>query len=198
MFITFEGCEGSGKSTQSRMLFDHLKSQGKEAILTREPGGTEASERFREILLDKHLHLEAQTQLLLHTAARVEHVTQVILPALKDGAIVICDRFIDSTVAYQHYGNGVDVDLIEFLHQKCVHNLMPDKTFILDIDFDEMSIRVKNRGGASDRYESMALDFHKKVIAGFREIAALNKDRCSLIHSSPNKAETFKSIMEYL
>ncbi|QKX03286.1 dTMP kinase [Wolbachia endosymbiont of Litomosoides sigmodontis] len=176
MFITFEGIDGSGKTTQSELLANYLKQIRGEnnVILTREPGGTNFAEKIRGILLKNSI--DPISELLLLISMRYEHVKKVILPALKEGKIVICDRFIDSTIAYQGYGLGIDLELIQDLH-KLVKIKRPNVTFILDIDVQIGLNRAKDK----NKYEKMNTSFYYKVQKGFQEIAIKEPDRCSII-----------------
>ncbi|NSM56670.1 dTMP kinase [Wolbachia endosymbiont of Atemnus politus] len=176
MFITFEGVDGSGKTTQSELLANHFKQIRGEnrVILTREPGGTDFAEKVRKILLKDDV--DPISELLLLVSMRYEHVKKLILPALKEGKIVICDRFIDSTIAYQGYGLGVDLRLIGDLHE-LVKIKRPDITFILDIDVRVGLGRAKDK----NKYEEMDINFYDKVRKGFQEIALKEPDRCSVI-----------------
>ncbi|MDR1139570.1 MAG: dTMP kinase [Rickettsiales bacterium] len=176
MFITFEGIDGSGKTTQSELLANHFKQIRGEnrVILTREPGGTDFAEKVRRVLLKDNI--DPISELLLLTSMRYEHMEKLILPALEEGKIVICDRFIDSTIAYQGYGLGVDLGLIGDLH-KLVKIRRPDITFILDIDVQVGLSRAKNK----NKYEEMDINFYNKVRKGFQEIALKESDRCNVI-----------------
>jgi dTMP kinase len=191
-FITFEGCECSGKSTQSRLLYDWLVSTGKQAILTKEPGGTKTADELRQFLLNKEKKLDVRSEALLHIAARIEHVTDVILPSTKLGTTVICDRFADSTLAYQGYGHGMSIDFLKSLHKTLLNDLQPSITFILDIDLDTFKARLKTKHEGSnnnDRYETLPEAFHMKVMNGFREIAKQNPTRCILIDARNKSIE---------
>ncbi|MDG7052344.1 MAG: dTMP kinase [Wolbachia endosymbiont of Alcedoecus sp.] len=176
MFITFEGIDGSGKTTQSELLASHFKQIRGEnnVILTREPGGTDFAEKVRRVLLKDNI--DPISELLLLASMRYEHIKKLILPALKEGKIVICDRFIDSTIAYQGYGLGVDLGLIGNLH-KLVKIRRPDITFILDIDVQVGLSRAKDK----NKYEEMDINFYDKVRKGFQEIALGEPDRCNII-----------------
>ncbi|NUY39772.1 dTMP kinase [Wolbachia endosymbiont of Litomosoides brasiliensis] len=176
MFITFEGIDGSGKTTQSELLANYFKQIRGEnnVVLTREPGGTNFAEKIREILLKDSI--DPISELLLLTSIRYEHLKKVILPALKEGKIVICDRFIDSTIAYQGYGLGIDLELIRDLHE-LVKIKRPNVTFILDIDVQIGLNRAKDK----NKYEKMNISFYYKVQKGFQEIAIKEPDRCSVI-----------------
>lgn len=176
MFITFEGIDGSGKTTQSKLLADHFKQMRGEdnVVLTREPGGTDFAEKIREVLLTNNI--DPISELLLLISMRYEHMKKLILSALAEGKIVICDRFIDSTIAYQGYGLGVDLELIRKLHE-LLEIKRPDVTFILDIDVDIALSRAKDK----NKYEEMDVDFYNKVRKGFQEIATKESDRCYIL-----------------
>ncbi|MDR2978580.1 MAG: dTMP kinase [Rickettsiales bacterium] len=176
MFITFEGIDGSSKTTQSELLASHFKQiYGEDnVILTREPGGTDFAEKVRRVLLKDNI--DPISELLLFTSMRYEHMEKLILPALEEGKIVICDRFIDSTIAYQGYGLGVDLGLIGDLN-KLVKIRRPDITFILDIDVQVGLSRAKDE----NKYEEMDINFYNKVRKGFQEIALKEPDRCNII-----------------
>jgi len=186
-FITFEGCECSGKSTQSKLLYKWLGSNNKPAILTKEPGGTETAEELRHIILNKDKRLDPRSELMLLLAARIEHVRDIILPALKDGTTVVCDRFADSSMAYQSYGHGLPAAFVKLLHKNLLNDIQPAITFVLDIKFDTFGRRLAEKHSkdpGNDRYESFSEDFHKKVMHGFREIAKQNAKRCILIDAN--------------
>lgn len=182
MFITFEGIDGSGKTTQSKLLAGHFKKTHGEnsVILTREPGGTDFAEKIRKVLLVNII--DPIAELLLFVSTRYEHMKSLILPALKEGKIVICDRFIDSTIAYQGYGLGVDLKLIEKLHE-LVDIEHPDITFILDINVNA----GLNRAEDKNKYEGMDINFYNKVRKGFQEIAEKDSNRCCIITEAEKK-----------
>lgn len=184
MFITFEGIDGSGKTTQSELLANYFKQVRGEnnVVLTREPGGTDFAEKIRGLLLKDNI--DPISELLLLTSMRYEHMKELILPALKEGKTVICDRFIDSTIAYQGYGLGVDLSLIRDLH-KLVEIKYPDITFILDIDVQVGLSRAKDK----NKYEEMKTDFYNKVREGFQEIAKKEPNRCSVITEIEKKCD---------
>ena len=196
MFITFEGGEGSGKSTQVKILAGHFKKQGREVIITREPGGTETAERIRGILLECS-DLNATEQCFLNFAARMHHVENLIKPALKRGAVVICDRFFDSTYAYQGYAQGMHIKTIRNLHKAAIGTFKPDRTIILDIAPEEGKKRVQGRG-ATNHYDDAELEFHQKVRNGFLAIARKNCKRCALISASGQKEKVAAEILKNL
>jgi len=177
-FITFEGPEGSGKSTQSRLLVAHLRRKGFKVLYTREPGGTKIGERIRKVLLDpkcKGMSVECET--LLYLANRAQIVSEKMLPALKRGEIVVCDRFHDATVAYQGYGGKISLKLLEALRKFATSNLKPDLTILLDVESKEGLRRSKS----NDRMEQKALAYHRKVRRGYLKIAKSDPRRVKLI-----------------
>lgn len=185
LFITFEGCEGCGKSTHSKLLNKWLAKEGIKSILTREPGGTNAAEKIREILLDHNLSLEHSSELLLHFASRIEHVFNVIRPNLDDNNVVICDRFYDSTVAYQHYGHGLNIVVMDQMHKQFLNGITPDITFLLDIPDDVFfKRRYKKSFRYTDRYESLKDEYHMKVRRGFLKLAEQHSNRYHIIDTS--------------
>ena len=188
-FITFEGTEGAGKSTQIRLLADRLRGIGKEVVLVREPGGTPAGERIRDVLKDPALagQLSPEAELLLVSASRTELVRQVIRPALEEGKVVLCDRYIDSTFAYQGYGRELDQKPIAEIVAYSIDGIRPDATILLDIPLATSLARRAERekaGGkesATDRFEQSGDLFFTRVEQGFRALAALEPDRIHLI-----------------
>jgi len=182
LFITLEGGEGAGKSTAAAGLAKLLRSEGHEVLATREPGGTKGAEAIRALLLNTETPLHPLAQTMLHFAARADHVETVLRPALERGAIVICDRYYDSTMAYQAYGQGVAVSAVESLIE--VIGLRPDISFFLDVPDAVAQARLTARAGASDRYESMGADFTARVMHGFAEIAAAEPERCAKVDAT--------------
>lgn len=175
LFITIEGGEGVGKSTQSHLLAVRLREQGRVVLETREPGGTPVGDRIRALLLDPDASMAPRTELFLYEAARAELTAAVIAPALARGETVVCDRFFDSTTAYQAWGRGLDGDSVATLNLEATGGLAPDVTVLLALELDE-AMRRATRGGA-DRIEAESLDFHRRVIEGFESIAAARSDR---------------------
>lgn len=173
-FISFEGIEGSGKSTQSKMLYQLLLAKNYDAILTREPGGVLAAEKIREILLDEKIaKLEAISEIFLNFAARNEHVSKLIKPSLAMGKKVISDRFFDSTIAYQGYGFGADLSVIDQAKKLTLGDFAPDITFLIDVPVEIAFSRIEGRS-TNNRYEKLGLDFHQKTREGFLQIAKKN------------------------
>lgn len=181
-FITFEGPEGAGKSTQVRLLAAALQSIGEEALATREPGGAPGAEQIRALLVTGSAERwDPLTETLLHFAARQEHLRSTIRPALERGAWVICDRFADSTLAYQSFGQGIAEEAVAWLRRLVVGATEPHLTFVLDLPVETGLSRAAGRTGAETRYESMDLDMHRRVAGAFREIARRDPARCVLL-----------------
>lgn len=183
-FITFEGGEGAGKSTQIKRLATALENSGLSVTSTREPGGSPGAETIRGLLLDTAADWDAPTEALLHFAARADHFTTRIAPALRKGDWVICDRFADSTRAYQGYGLGLPMDAIETLYDVALGDFAPDLTVILDVPVEIGMQRMNARDGDPDRYERMDTAFHERLRQGFLDIAAKNPDRCEVIDAA--------------
>lgn len=180
-FITLEGIEGSGKSTQMEFVATYLAQQGVAVVRTREPGGTELSEKIRDLLLtDELAGMHQDTELLMMFAARVEHVNKVILPALSAGRWVLSDRFYDATYAYQGYGRNIAIDRIDQLRVYCLGDLTPDKTLLLDVSLAVSQARVAQRGN-KDRFEQEQQDFYARVREGYLELARNNAQRITRI-----------------
>ncbi len=182
VFITFEGPEGSGKTTHSGLLREFLRKQGFKVLHTREPGGTLISEKIRKILLDpKNKDMDAACEMLLYMSARAQIVNEKILPALKEGKIVICDRFTDATLAYQGYAGGIDLKVIENIAGIVTKGLKPDVTFLLDIDARAGLLRA---GRAKDRMERKSILYHNKVRNGYLSIARKEPKRVKVLSST--------------
>jgi dTMP kinase len=187
LFITFEGGEGCGKSTQSRLLWKKLTQQSIPVILTHEPGGTALGNEIRKALKRKGgSTISPQAELLLFAASRAQLVAEVIGPALEDGNVVICDRFSHSTVAYQGYGRGLDLTIVETVNSVATGNLKPDLTILLDIPPEQGLARKRNR---KDRFESEDLGFHRRVREGYLRMAAAEPDRWLVIDASLPKGK---------
>jgi dTMP kinase len=184
IFISLEGIEGTGKSTQARLLSEHLSKKGYETVLTEEPGGTTISLAIRKVLLStRHDKMDYMTELLLYNAARIQHLKEKIIPAIEGGKIVITDRFTDSTVAYQGYGRGINLGLIDSLDKVATGGIRPDLTILLDLDVETGLMRNK-RINKRDRLELEDIEFHQKVRDGYLEIAALDSERVKLVNAS--------------
>jgi dTMP kinase len=181
LFITLEGGEGAGKSTAARGLVEVFRAEGAEVILTREPGGTPGAEAIRSLLLGD-VPLDPLAQTMLHFAARADHAQNILRPALARGAVIICDRYYDSTMAYQSYGQGVAIEAVAALIR--LVDLHPDITFLLELPPAVAEARLRARAGGSDRYEAMGADFMARVAAGFQSIAASTPGRIAVIDAA--------------
>ena len=195
-FITFEGGEGAGKSTQARLLRDALVDLGLPVLQTREPGGSPGAEELRGLLLSGRIAWSAPAEALLHFAARAEHVEKTIRPALDTGTWVVCDRFADSTMAYQGYGQGADRAMIATLTG--LMGISPDVTIVLDVAEHVALARRRARGDMADRYERLDAAFHARVKEGFRAIAQAEQQRCVLVPADGTAPEVHAAVMRAL
>ena len=196
IFITMEGPDGSGKSTQIELLKDYLSEKGYDIIVTREPGGTQISEKIRQIILDKENEkMSDMTELMLYVAARAQLVDEVIKPALDKNQVVISDRFVDSSAVYQGIARGLGTKLVYEMNQYAISR-MPDITFLLDLDAKE-GIKRKKHQAALDRLELEKLSFHEKVVEGYRSLAQ-EQDRIVLIDATLPKETIFERIISVL
>lgn len=194
-FITFEGGEGTGKSTQARRLSEALQARGIANIVTREPGGSPGAEDIRKLLVQgERERWEPVTETLLLFAARSDHIARTIRPALESGTWVICDRFTDSTYAYQGAGRGVDADLIYRIEQAAIGDFRPDLTLILDVSVDEAFGRIEDRAHAENRFETFDRAFHERLHRYFRQLAQREPGRCVLIDSRGAPEQVSKEI----
>jgi len=201
LFITFEGPEGSGKSTQSKRVHQHIASRGLNALWTREPGGTPVGDKIRSILIDpENAGMSDLTEVLLLAACRNQHVDQVITPGVEAGKIIVCDRFADSTLAYQGYGRGVDMSHLIYLHNMVTKGLAPDLTILVDIESERGLARVQSRGEVQggDRIEREGLEFHRKLRKGYLEMASNYPARYEIIDGDRTQDEVFQDILERL
>lgn len=194
--ITFEGSEGCGKSTQSKLLCEFLKRKGYKAVFLREPGSTRISEKIRNILLDaKNDSITPAAEMLLYMACRAQIVDQKIKPALKAGFIVICDRYLDSTLAYQGYGLGMDTEFIKQIGKFATGGIKPDLTILLDVAVKKgLSYRTSNR----DRIEQRPYDYHKRVRSGYFKLAAAYPQRIKVVKVQAEKCRTQDKIREII
>ena len=200
-FVTFEGIEGSGKSYQSKKLYKSIKKKGLSAIFTREPGGTRGAEKIRKIILNDYFYPDSKetfdkyTDTLLYLAARNEHIINKIKPAILKKKIIICDRFIDSTMAYQVYGKGVNKNLINLVHKYILGNIRPNLTFILKVSISSALRRLKKRK-KKNRYDKFSKNFYIRAQKAFIKIAKKDKKRYFVLDNSKDSNETEKIILK--
>ena len=193
MFITFEGGDGTGKTTQINLLKEYLENRGYEVVLSREPGGTPVAEKIREILLDKNNVMDDVTEAYLYASARAEHIRAVVRPALDAGKVVLCDRFLDSSVAYQGYGRGLSAQRVLAINREAVDGVLPDRTYLLVLDKAAAEKRVTQRG-EKDRIESSGDDFKQRVAEGFLVEAKKNPQRIVVIDAGRSIEEVAADI----
>lgn len=198
-FVTLEGGEGAGKSTQVARLKEWIEARGHRCITTREPGGAPGAEMVRKLLVEGPAERwDGVTEALLHFAARREHLRTTVLPAIASGTWVVSDRFADSTMAYQGYGHGIDRAMLGALYDMTVGDFRPDLTLILDLPVDAGLARAAARRSKETRYESLPVGFHERVRAGFLEIAAADPERCVVIDASAGIDDIARSIADAL
>ena len=193
LFITFEGADGCGKTTQMKLLAEYLKQQGKNVVLTREPGGKGLGEKVREILLNYDGPVSDRCESFLFLADRAQNIDIIVNPAVEDGKIVLCDRHIDSTVAYQGYGRGLDIERINKLNDIATNGKKPDLTFVFDIDVETSMKRV---GKEKDRMESAGIDLHNRVRKGYLELAKQEPQRIKVLDATKSIEEIHKNVVE--
>tara|TARA_Y100001970_G_scaffold47381_1_gene59902 strand:- start:6563 stop:7210 length:648 start_codon:yes stop_codon:yes gene_type:complete len=203
LFIVFEGIEGSGKSYLSKQIYRNLKKKHVSTVLTREPGGTKRAEKIRKIILDDYFlkknneKFHKYTDTLLYLAARNEHIQNVIRPALNKKKVVICDRFVDSTLAYQVYGKGVNKKFIDNIHKQILYNVKPHLTFILKVNINKAFGRLKKRK-IKNRYDKFSKKFYNKAQKAFLMIAKKNKKNYHVLDNSNNDTKIIKNIMKII
>ena len=196
-FVTVEGCEGSGKSTQLRLLSEYLTSIGADFIMTREPGGSEISEEIRAIILNgKYKEMCDECEALLYAAARIQHLKEVVAPALESGKLVICDRYVDSSFAYQGYARGLGEDYIASINRAAIERFTPDLTLFLDIS-PEDAFKRKHGADEGDRIESLGLEFHNKVYKGYKALLEKHPRICA-VECGGSKFDTAENIRRIL
>ena len=193
LFITFEGADGCGKTTQIKLLDEYLRAKGYQTLLTREPGSKGLGEKLREILLNYDGEVSPVAESFLFLADRAQHIDCIIKPALEKGTIVLCDRHTDSTLAYQGYGRGLDLGEIRKLNKIATSGLTPDLTIVLDVDIETSQARV---GAEKDRMESAGIEFFQRVRNGFLEIAKQEPERVKVINSADSIENIHKKVVE--
>lgn len=196
LFITLEGPDGSGKSTIIKLLGDYFSNKGIDFIITREPGGTSISEDIRHIILDnKNTHMGGQTEALLYAASRAQHVHEKIAPALEEGKLVLCDRFVLSSLAYQGVGRNLGIESVKRINDFALGGLYPDLILFFHID-PEITLKRKTKGSSGDRLEKEGTDFHNRVYNGYMELLKLYPERIKIVDASQSVEEVFKSSIE--
>ena len=195
LFITFEGADGCGKTTQMELLAEYLKNNGKNVLLTREPGGKGLGEKVREILLNYDGPVSDRCESFLFLADRAQNIDIIVNPAVSQGKIVLCDRHIDSTVAYQGYGRGLDIERINKLNDIATNGKKPDLTFVFDIDVETSMKRV---GKEKDRMESAGIDFHNRVRKGYLELAKQEPQRIKVLDATKSIEEIHNNVIEII
>ena len=199
IFITMEGPDGSGKTMQMNMLEQELRQRGLDVLRSREPGGTAISEKIRDMLLDPaNTEMSDRTEALLYAASRAQHVEQVLKPALRQGKIVLCDRYVDSSLVYQGIGRGLGIPAIEEINAFATGGLQPDVTIVLQIDFEEGLRRKGIQNGGLDRMEAQKEDFLRRIHDGFTELKELYPERVFLIDGAKAPSEVFQKIQNVL
>lgn len=198
LFITFEGPDGSGKTTLTTRLADYLKNNNKEVLLTREPGGIGISEKIRHIILDPaNDKMDDRTEALLYAASRRQHLVEKVLPAVNDGKIVLCDRFVDSSLAYQGYARGIGIEEVLNINLFAIDNHMPDLTIFIDVDPMIGLSRVGSRG-EKDRLELAGNDFHNRVYEGYKQVISMYPDRIKVVDGNRSIDEVFESVLKII
>lgn len=195
MFITFEGIEGCGKSTQVGLLYDYLIEKGYSVVKTREPGGTPLGEALRRVSLEKNLTVSPLSELLLFMTIRAQHVEQVIMPALQERKVVLCDRFVDATYAYQGYGRGIDLGIIETLNRLVTKGIRPHLTILLDCTAS-VGLKRKTRDKTLDRFEKEALSFHRKIRNAYIKLANEDPKRFFVVNGKADIMEAQATIRQ--
>ena len=199
MFISFEGIDSSGKSTQSKLLGDFLTAKGYKVLHLREPGGTDISEKIRHLLLDKTNHqMRGLTEFLLYSAARAQLVDEVIRPALSEERTIICDRYCDSSTAYQGFARGLGVEKIEAINKIATYGIMPDLTIFVDVKVETALARLKAKGKLSDRIEAEGSAFFEQVRLGFLQIATHEEERFKVVSGEDDKAIVEQKIRKFV
>lgn len=195
-FITFEGPEGAGKSTIIKRIEEDLIQDGFDVVLTREPGGIEIAEKIRSIILDKsHTMMDGRTEALLYAAARRQHLIEKVIPALKNGQIVLCDRFIDSSLAYQGFARGLGIDEVLSINKFAIDNNMPDLTLYLDVTPEVGLDRIKkSKDREVNRLDLEAIDFHHKVHEGYKQLLSRFPDRITTINAERSEGEVYDDV----
>jgi dTMP kinase len=195
LFLTFEGIDGCGKSTQTALLAAYLDKKGVEYIVTREPGGTDIAEQIREVILSRrNAAMGDACELLLYLAARAQHLAETIIPALDKGVVVLCDRFQEATFAYQGFGRGLPLDKLEQLNSFATGGLVPEKTFVFDISVERAFERMRNMNKKPDRLEMGSSEFYRRIREGYLSLASAHRHRIVLLQGDKPAGELFEEV----
>lgn len=202
-FITFEGPDGSGKTTITKNVVEKLSEMGIDVVLTREPGGIEIAEQIRKVILDpSNISMDSRTEALLYAASRRQHLVEKVIPALKENKVVICDRFLDSSLAYQGNARGLGIDSILGINEFAINGLYPDLTIYLDISAEGGIERVNSRREEKDRLDAESIEFHKKVVEGYQKVIERFKDRIKVVDASNSieqvTNDSLKTILDFI
>ncbi len=198
LFITVEGTDGSGKSTQIALMAEYLRKMGHEVVLTREPGGTNISEKIRSIILDpENREMGYIAEALLYASSRAQHVAELIKPSVEQGKVVICDRFVDSSYVYQGFGRGIDMQILESVNKIAMDGMFPDITFFFDIS-PEVALERRIQATGADRIENEKMEFHMKVYRGYKSLAAKDPDRIKVIDADRSIEEIAEDVKLWL
>lgn len=200
IFVTLEGPDGSGKSSVVKLMEEYLREKKVEYIVTREPGGIDIAEEIRKVILDKkNTNMDMRTEALLYAAARRQHIVEKIIPALKEGKVVLCDRFIDSSLAYQGYGRGIGIDEVKKINEFAIEGHMPDITIYLDIEPEVGLMRIaKNKNREVNRLDLENIDFHKKVRCGYHILIKQFPNRIKTVNANKSLEEVFMDVKKIL
>jgi len=198
LLITIEGMDGSGKTTQINMIRDYISEKGYNVVLVREPGSTKISEKIRDIILDPaNGTMAATTEMLLYASARAQLVAEIIKPAIENGSVVVCDRFIDSSIAYQGFGRGIDINTIMDVNMAAMDGMMPNITFFIDIS-PEVALKRRMASSTADRIEQERMEFHMKAYEGYKRLANLYPERIKTIDGNRTVEEISQEIRKWL
>lgn len=198
LFISIEGLDGSGKTTQVRHIREYFENRGHKILLLREPGGTEIGEKIREILLDaQNIEMDSVAEMLLYASSRAQIMAQKVIPALEEGITVICDRFIDSSIAYQGYGRQLDIDEVYNVNYTAVRHILPDITFFLD-QYPDTSLRRRKEASKADRLENEKMEFHNRVYKGYKELCGKYPERIKVLNAEESIEDISKKINKHL
>lgn len=198
LFITIEGPDGSGKTTASTKIIEALQNEGIDVVYTREPGGIDIAEQIRSVVLNPlNTKMDSKTEALLYAASRRQHLVEKVIPALKENKLVICDRFVDSSLAYQGNARGLGIDEVLSINNFAIDGIWPDLTIYLDIDEEEGLKRVEGRG-AKDRLDAESKEFHHKVVEGYKKVVERFKDRIRIVDASKTPDEVAKDCLKII